>query len=387
MSTVIGRFKRRQPKNIKSRRALRKMEAKVFENPKTVLFLRGANTSETVTDAMADLRTICKPHVKTLAKRNAFHPFEGQQHLEFLGFKNDASLFCFGSDNKKRPDNLVIGRQFEFQILDMMEFGIIAADRFSAGDSKGLNAASLGSKPMFVFEGSEFETDPFFIRTKNLLVDFFNGGTITELNVSGIDRAVFVSLRSDNGSDAVVAPSSDIRGASSSGDEKGNAILRLRHYGVVQTKSLVGQMKSVNNLELVDVGPNFDLAIRRVFFAPNSDFKRAVRVPREALAFTKNLHENIQTDGLGQLRGQLHVGSQDTKGLALRKFVAHRRDGSGEGQLTGSLGDMGLPQGETADDSEAAAAATAGARPTKRRRKEKGAGDTGYGSAAPEIDI
>ena len=57
-------------------------------------------------------------------KKNIVRPFEDVSKIEFFSQKCDASLFAFGSHNKKRPDNLVIGRMFDHQLLDMVEFGV-----------------------------------------------------------------------------------------------------------------------------------------------------------------------------------------------------------------------------------------------------------------------
>ena len=353
VTTVVGRFKRRAPKNAQSRRALKKMESKVFENPKSCLFLRGANTSTVVVDAMTDLRKLLGSRAKILKKRNAFHPFEGQEHLEFLGHKNDCSLFCFGSDSKKRPHNLVIGRQFDFQVLDMVEFGIVGQDRFDMSDAKGLNCCSMGSKPAFFFEGSEWETDDFFSRLKNLIVDFFGGYVATKLVLSGVDRAIGVTLRSTNGEDAVVAPSSDCARASVPQAVKGNAVLCFRHYGLVQTRTSTGELTDAKQVKLVDVGPNLDLEIRRVFFAPAADFKKACKVPRAALAYEKHLQGNVKTDALGNLRGQIHMGKQDLNDLALRRFKAQKKRGRAHADHAAAA--AGGDDGAGDDDAPAAA--------------------------------
>jgi ribosome production factor 2 len=319
-------LKRRQGKTTQSRRALKKYESKVFENDKSILFLRGASTSSVVVDAMNDLATITAPHNKKLKKRNAFHAFEGRQHLEFLGHKNDCSLFCFGSDSKKRPNNLVLGRMFDFHMLDMLELGVVAMDRVDMSGVKGQTIGSIGGKAFFVFEGQEFESEPFFVRLKNFVLDFFRGSNDIEISLEGADRVVFISLRSNNGEDAVIAPSENCIGTKPQ-EERGNTVLCFRHYAVSKTQSAVGTVSNTKHVKLVDVGPNFDFEVRRVCWAPQAEFKQACKVPKEALAHMKGDHENVRGDQMGNLRGQLHLGKQDVADLNLRRFKAHKKQG------------------------------------------------------------
>lgn len=60
-----------------------------------------------------------------LSKKNNIRPFDEVNSLEFLSQKNDCSLFMVGSHSKKRPQNLVMGRFFNYQLLDMIEFGVL----------------------------------------------------------------------------------------------------------------------------------------------------------------------------------------------------------------------------------------------------------------------
>ena len=60
-----------------------------------------------------------------LSKKNDIRPFESINSLEFLSQKNDCSLFMVGSHSKKRPNNIVMGRLFNYQLLDMVEFGVL----------------------------------------------------------------------------------------------------------------------------------------------------------------------------------------------------------------------------------------------------------------------
>jgi hypothetical protein len=86
-----------------------------------------------------------------MQKKNEMHPFEDAGSLEFLSQKNDCSLFVFGNNSKKRPNNLVFvssaydysathtfssrlhyciicfhrqGRTYDGHLLDMIELGV-----------------------------------------------------------------------------------------------------------------------------------------------------------------------------------------------------------------------------------------------------------------------
>lgn len=323
--SAVGGFKRRTAKTLSTRRAVKKYEPKVVENPKQILYMRGVSANEVVTDALNDLAAITKPYSKKLRKRNAFLPFDGRQHLQFLGFKNDCSLFAFGSHNKKRPNNLTIGRHFDFHVLDMVEFGIVAADRLDMSAIHGIDAASIGGKPFFVFEGSQFSSQPTFTRLKSLLIDYFRGGNEAEISLDGCDRVLFFSLRSINGEDACVPPSSDCYG-NRPPSEKGNTVLCMRHYAIHKPSSAAGVPANVaQNIQLYDIGPNFDLQLRRISFATPQEYKVACRIPRETLATLRSTADNVQSDAMSNLRGQLHVGAQNVDELNLRRFKAHKR--------------------------------------------------------------
>ena len=53
-----------------------------------------------------------------------FVAMEDPSLIENQGVKYDCSLFAVGSHQKKRPDNLVLGRIFDGHILDMFEFAV-----------------------------------------------------------------------------------------------------------------------------------------------------------------------------------------------------------------------------------------------------------------------
>lgn len=95
-------------------------------------------------------------------------PFENPNDLETLAEKTDAALFCFGSNSKKKPHNLILGRIFNKQVLDMIELGISHMDlAYTFGN------IPLHAKPCLFFFGELFEFDALHMRFKNLLIDFF----------------------------------------------------------------------------------------------------------------------------------------------------------------------------------------------------------------------
>lgn len=175
-----------KPKSARVKRALDEREAKVIENPKTAVFVRGNQISERVSVALKELVSlpfrptnqlardrvprrgvqgpafscfpsflathdlpldldvelpahmfidskfaVCifqamlkRPESINFSKKNDVHPFESVESLEFWGSKNDASLFLVGLHSKKRPHDLVFVRMFDGKVLDMIELGI-----------------------------------------------------------------------------------------------------------------------------------------------------------------------------------------------------------------------------------------------------------------------
>merc|ERR1711991_583382 len=151
---------------------LQNREPKMIENEKKAMMVHGHSCSLNVKEFFDEMASLKQPNVIKLAKKNKILPFEDEQPLEFLALKNDTSLFMFGSSNKKRPDNVVMGRMFDFHLLDMVEFGVFDFKPASAFDTA---APGLGLKPCFVFCGDGFEQDPALKTLSNLFLDFFGG--------------------------------------------------------------------------------------------------------------------------------------------------------------------------------------------------------------------
>ena len=127
---------------------------------------------------------------KNFSKKNDIRPFEDASSLEFLSEKNDASLFAFGSHNKKRPNNLVIGRLFDHKLLDMVEMTV----KNYEGMENFKSSIGIGSKPAFIFKGSLFENDETYKEIKNMFLDVFRGEIFDKISMNGLDWVICVSV-------------------------------------------------------------------------------------------------------------------------------------------------------------------------------------------------
>lgn len=179
----------KQPK-ARIARYLKSQEPQLVEGAKAALLLKGIRCSDSMATVLKDLRSVLSPHAKLLTKNNVIVPFDdaGTQSLEFLTTKNDASLFAMASHNKKRPNNLVLGRTFDRRVLDMAEIGILRYR--SVSDFPGLPKKRLGSKPLLQFVGDLWSSDPNLKSLQNLLIDFYRGDPVDSLVLSGLDHVM-----------------------------------------------------------------------------------------------------------------------------------------------------------------------------------------------------
>ncbi|XP_028647420.1 ribosome production factor 2 homolog [Erpetoichthys calabaricus] len=278
-----------KPKTKRSKRFLQSREPKLVENIKNAMLIKGGNTSQVVTQALKDIHSLKKPNAVLYKKKNITRPFEDQTSLEFFSKKSDCSLFVFGSHNKKRPNNLVFGRMFDFHVLDMFELGI--ENYLSLEDFKNAKFPE-GTKPMLIFAGDLFDTDNEHRRLKSLLVDFFRGPTVPCVRLSGLEHVLhFTAL-----------------------DGK----IFLRSYRVLLKKSGCRTPR----IELEEIGPSFDFSLRRVHLASDDLYKKAHKQPKQLKPKKK---KNISHDAFGTKYGRLHMQKQDLSKLQTRKMKGLRK--------------------------------------------------------------
>ncbi len=257
------------------------------------MFIKGTSTSQTVSSVIADLYALKKPDALLFSKRNDLRPFEGgtsETSLEFFSHRNDSSLAVFGSHSKKRPNNLTFIRMFDYHILDMVEVGV--TDYLSIGSIKG-PACAVGIKPCFMFCGHMWEQNPSYKLFQNILLDFFRGTIVEDINLSGLETVFMVTA-----------------------DDEGRIYFRV--YKILMKKSGT----KLPRVELELMGPSIDMKLGRVRAASDQLMKHALKVPKE-LAPKKV--KNIATNALGETVGRIHMQKQDFDSLQSRKVKALKK--------------------------------------------------------------
>jgi len=258
-------------------------EPKIIENCKKLMVLRGLNTSQITVDCLKHLHLLRKPHSLMLSRHNEIIPFENEVSLEFLAQKNDCSLFAFGSHNKKRPHNLILGRLFDGHLLEMAEFGI--EDFVSINEFHATSTKRVGSKPCLLFIGDQWENEERFKKLKNLFVDMFRGEEVDKLDLSGLDHGIVCTVIDDK------------------------ILFRLYSLHLQNTGS------SIPSLELTQSAPSFSLTIRRTKFASYDLWKVACKQPKELKV--KKV-KNQSTTKFGPVLGRIHMEKQNLDEMKVR---------------------------------------------------------------------
>ncbi|XP_003389127.1 PREDICTED: ribosome production factor 2 homolog [Amphimedon queenslandica] len=278
-----------KPKNQRSKRALEKRAPKLIENPKTAMFVRGGHISQIVTDVMTDLCKLKRPNAVLYRKKNATRPFEDPTTIEFFSQKSDASLFMYGSHNKKRPHNIVFGRMFDHHLLDMIELGV---EQYKPMSSFTSIKSSVGIKPCLIFSGDSFETEPNYAKLKNLLIDFFHGSDVERVDLSSLETVITFTV------------------------SDGKIFMRVYHIALKKSGTRTPRV------ELEEMGPSLDLVLRRTHIASSELFKLATRRPK---ALKPKKEKNISKDPFGSKLARIHMTRQDMKQLKTRRVKGLKR--------------------------------------------------------------
>ncbi|CAG9858379.1 unnamed protein product [Phyllotreta striolata] len=273
-----------KPTTRRGKRVLLKREPQVVEGPKRALFFQGRKCSEKVRALLKDLHDFKKPDGVKLNRKHDITVFENAKPVEDVCRKYEAPLFMLGSHSKKRPDNLVIGRMFNYNLLDMIELYV---ESFT-GLKEFAESITLGTKPCLVFNGPLWEQTDELKQLKSLFIDFFHRETVENIRLQGLEHTLSFNATPDGK-------------------------ILLRSYKIILKKSGV----KTPRVELDEIGPRVDFTLRRSKLPDEDLMKEACRKPKELRVIKK---QNISTDELGNTHGRVHMGKQNIKTIQTRKM-------------------------------------------------------------------
>ena len=329
-----------KPKNQRSKRALEARAPKLVEPPRHSLLLRGSKTSSVLNSLLRDLHILSQPHSTHLHKKHSdCHPFDDPTSVEFLCSKADASVFFLASDSKKRPHNLTLGRLFDYQVLDMVEYGVAADSYKGISEFEGVRRATVryGSKPLVLFQGEWWERggDDWAVQ-RSLWLDWCKGETIDRINLSAIDRIIVLTA---------LEP----------------ATIHFRHYALALKPSTT----RLPYVALDEVGPHLTLTLRRRNQPAADLVKQSMQQPKRTERTPER--KNLTITATGDVVGRVHMQRQDLSNVAIAKLKGLKRSRQErEAEKAGQGGELeaGAGDSETIDGE-------------KKRKRVSGAG--GYG--------
>lgn len=232
-------------------------------------------------------------------------------------------MFALASHNKKRPNNLSIGRMFDRQILDVVELGV---DMYkSLSDYKGCPKKRIGSKPLLLFVGDGWHLNSDLKRLQNLLLDFHRGDNVDKLVLSGVDHVmVFTTAYNAIGNHDQDPNNKKIK-------------IHQRVYYCKLKKNPNGG--STPMPFLTPSGPDMDFTIRRSQFATADVWKLAIKQPA---AIKAKKVKNRTTNIFGETIGRLHLEKQEIDKMGGRKSKALRLADKAEKEEEKKIQEAGL---------------------------------------------
>ncbi len=279
----------RKAKTHKGKLYLESLQPKLIEDPKQCLFINTKNSTEIMRMVLNELYLMRKELSKKLNKKeNIFNITQNKDNVEFLCTKNNTTFFSLSSHNKKHPMDLTLGLLYDHQLLDSFEFAVKNFIHFSY--FKESNTINSDQKPIIIFQGELFESDFNYDRLKKFFIDFFQLYDKENVVISELRRVIVISIENE---------------------EK---VVKIRNY------QINGDLHSKNNLNkvnLVEIGPSFDLKERKFLLADEVLYKKSLKQPKGIKEIKeKNIEKNKI---LGEKRGRLHMQKQNLTAVSLKK--------------------------------------------------------------------
>ncbi|CAF1054001.1 unnamed protein product [Didymodactylos carnosus] len=281
-----------RPKTQRGKRFLEGRGSKLIEDPRSLLCIRGSKTNLTMKNVLKNIHILKQPNSTMYQRKNLdIFPFENLSKLEWYCQKSDSSMFAYVTNTKKRPNNLILARLHNYQLLDMFEFSV---EKFKSFDEFKTMKFVYGNKPCLIFQGEAFDTDNNYKRLKCFFLDFFRGQTsINELDLNGLDHVLTFTVNTTK-------------------------TIYIRVYRIQLKKS----GHRIPRIELEEIGPSFDLSMKRSNLASDDYYKRTLKKPK---GMKEKKVKNTTMDVFGTKMGRIHMEKQDFNQLQTRKLKALKR--------------------------------------------------------------
>ena len=222
-------------------------------------------------------------------KENIFNIVQNKDNVEFLCTKNNTAFFSLSSHNKKHPMDLTLGCLYDHQLLDSFEFEV--TNFIPMSYFKESTTINSDLKPIIIFQGELFESDFNYDRLKKFLIDYFQLYDKENVTISELRRIIVISIEND---------------------EK---IVKIRNY---QINGDLSNKNSLNKINLVEIGPSFDLKERNFLLADEVLYKKSLKQPKGVKEVKeKNIEKNKI---LGEKRGRIHMQKQNLTAVSLKKY-------------------------------------------------------------------
>lgn len=178
----------------------------------------------------------------------------------------------------------------------MFEFGIEKYRGTSV--FKGPQHITADLKPILIFQGEQFEVSEKHKRIKSLLIDFFRMWDMKEVNIEELRRVMVFTCRGEK--DPI-----EVRNLESDEISEANVARKTVPFR--------------------EVGPCFDMRLRRDKMATFELFKHACKKPKVRNVEKKKADKNKYTTAFGETKGKVYIQHADLDTLATRKFKGMRR--------------------------------------------------------------
>ena len=280
----------RKAKTHKGKLYLDTFKPKLIEDPKKCLFINTNNSTEIMRMVLNELYLMRKEFSKKFSrKEDIFNIVQNKERVEFLCTKNNTTFFSLSSHNKKHPMDLTLGILYDHQVLDSFEFEV--TNFIPMYYFKGAATINSDLKPIIIFQGELFESDFNYDRLKKFFIDYFQLYDKENVVISQLRRIIAISIEND---------------------EK---IIKIRNY---QVNGDLSNKNSLQKINLVEIGPSFDLKERKFLLADEVLYKKTLKQPKGVKEIKeKNIEKNKI---LGEKRGRIHMQKQNLTAVILKKY-------------------------------------------------------------------